>query len=57
MGFPIIEAISPSFRFQESFDLSEDVNSLVPPVRGHQFVSVEPPFEPLGRVPLPQRER
>ena len=57
MDFPKIGASSPSFRSQGSFDPSEDVNSSVPQVKEHQFVSAEPPFDPLGRVPLPQRER
>jgi hypothetical protein len=57
VDFPKIGASSPSFRSQGSFDPSEDVNSSIPQVRGHQSVSVEPPFDSLGRVPLPQRER
>ena len=57
MGFAEIEASSPSSHSQQSFDLFVDVMSSEPQVQGHQFVSVEPLFEPLGHVPLPQRER
>ena len=57
MGFPKIEASFPSFDFQQSFDPSVDVMSSVPQVQGSRFVSVEPLFDPLGRVLPLQRER